>query len=397
MNVKITGGECSGVLEAIPSKSYAHRIAICNFLAKNQIDGGCGDFSSNDIKATEKCLKALVRGDKELDCGESGSTLRFLLPLVLALGGKYTLLGHGKLMERPNDELMNALKENGVEFYKDKGITVEGKLKSGVFSLRGDVSSQYVSGLLMALPILSGDSEIRLTSQLASKPYVDITIEVLKEYGIEIEEKESGFFIKGNQQYKGNLKAEGDWSNAAFFLALGGLTGEIKVKGLNQNSAQGDRAILNVLSDFGAKVTLNKDSVTIKRGEFKPFTFDANDCPDLVPILAVLASFAKGESKIIKVERLKIKESDRIETVLKMLSSFGVKGDSDGKTLTVYGGNPKIGKALSFNDHRIAMASSIMACSLKGTSEIVDAEAVEKSYPSFFEHLSFVRGGVEYV
>ncbi len=397
MNVKITGGECFGDICAIPSKSYAHRIAICNFLAGNQIDGGCGDFSSNDIKATEKCLKALARGDKKLDCGESGSTLRFLLPLVSALGGKYTLIGHGKLMERPNDELINALKDNGVNFYKEQGIVVDGKLKSGFFSLRGDISSQYVSGLLMALPILPNDSEIRLTSPLVSKPYVDITIQVLKEYGIEIVSRESGYFIKGNQKYSGNLKAEGDWSNIAFFLALGGLTGGIEASRLNLNSVQGDRAIINVLSKFGAEVEVCQDIVKIRKREFKPFIFDASDCPDLVPILAVIASFADGESKILNVERLRIKESDRIETVLKMLSSFKIKGESDGKTLTVYGGKPQNGKALSFNDHRIAMASSVMACSCDGKSEIIDAEAVKKSYPSFFEHLSNLRGGVEYV
>ena len=397
MNIKITGGRCEGKIKSIPSKSYAHRIAICNFLSGNKIDGGCFGYSSEDIKATVRCLNSLLEGENVLDCGESGSTLRFILPLVAARGGQYRLVGHGKLMERPNDELFRVLEDNGVNVKMQDGIIVDGKLRAGNFKIRGDISSQYISGLLLCLPTLSGDSFIELTTPLLSKPYVEITLEVLSGYGIEIKRLDNGYFVKGGQQYNGNLMAEGDWSNAAFFLVLGAISGNITLSGLNLSSAQGDRVIMQVLKDAGAKIEVDGDDVKVSKNKLLPFNFNAEDYPDLVPIVAVLASQSNGVSVIENVERLKIKESDRINSTLAMLNVFGIKAEYKGSNIYVYGGTAKGGTAHSFNDHRIAMASAVLATATNGESLITNANAVNKSYPEFFDDLKSVGGVVEYV
>ena len=392
MNVVIEPSSLIGKVNAIPSKSYAHRISICNFLAGNEPSAKCGNFTSNDISVTESCLRTLRAGGKVLDCGESGSTLRFLMPLCMALGGDYTFICHGKLIDRPNDELFSAMKSHGVKATKTDVITLSGKLTSGEYVLRGDVSSQYVSGLLMALPILDGDSQITLTTPLASAPYVDITIEVLKGYGVQIQPNEKGFFIKGNQNYFGDVMPEGDWSNAAFFLVSGAIDGKVTVNGLNLNSVQGDRFIMEILSLAGAKISATDNQVAIEKSQLKSFSFDAENCPDLVPISAVLAAKAQGESVIKNIQRLKIKESDRIETTIKMLSAFGIKAHTDGANLFVLGSDAQSGDMDSFNDHRIAMASAVLALGANGKSTITNAGAVSKSYPTFFEDYNALGG-----
>ena len=392
MNVEIKGSKISGKISAIPSKSYAHRIAICNFLAGNEPLGNCKNFTSKDITATEECLKAVLSGKNTVDCGESGSTLRFLLPLLAARGGTFNFIGHGKLMQRPNDELFAALESHGVKVSKTDTITISGKLTSGEFKIRGDISSQYITGLLVSLPTLIGDSEIILTTPLVSASYVDITLEVLSSYGIKILKTNTGYKVKGGQTYKGNVFPEGDWSNAAFFLVLGAVAGDVTVTGLNLKSVQGDREIINLLKLAGADVVEDERKIKITKSELSGFTFDAQNCPDLVPIAAVLASNAKGKTVIKNVERLKIKESDRIESTIKMLSAFGISAQSDGKSLVVYGGEIKEGKVDSFNDHRIVMSAAVLATVAKGESEIIGAEAVNKSYPTFFEDFTKVGG-----
>ncbi|MBQ3492865.1 MAG: 3-phosphoshikimate 1-carboxyvinyltransferase [Clostridia bacterium] len=392
MNVKIQNAFLSGVINAIPSKSYAHRIAICNFFAGNNPDACCGGFTSNDITITENCLRGLLKKVNVIDCGESGSTLRFMLPLCAVLGGEYTFIGHGKLMQRPNAELFAVMREHGVEIKQDDCIKLKGKLTSGIYRIRGDISSQYVSGLLMALPTLDGDSEIVLTTPLVSAPYVEITLEVLDKFDIEIIKQENGFKIKGNQVYKGNGSPEGDWSNSAFFLCAGAINGNITVKGLNLSSKQGDKQIIDVLKLAGANVEISDCGITVKKSKLKAFTYDAEDCPDLVPITAVLGAYADGVSVIKNVSRLKIKESDRIESTLAMLKSFGIKGDCDGENFTVYGGKPICGCADTFNDHRLAMSSAILALGAQGVSEIIDAQSANKSYPTFFEDYNSLGG-----
>ena len=382
----------SGEIKAIPSKSYAHRIAICNFLAGNEPVSGCVDFTSNDISVTEDCLKNLSQGKTVLDCGESGSTLRFMMPLCAALGGEYTFIGHGKLMERPNEELFAVMGEHGVKAEKTDSIKLCGKLTAGEYKIRGDISSQYVSGLLMALPILDGDSNIVLTTPLVSAPYVQITLEVLKSFGVKIQKTDCGFFIKGNQKYGGSVLPEGDWSNMAFFLCAGAINGDITVSGLNQNSAQGDKYIMDILALAGADVESTKSGIRVKKSKLKAFTYSAEDCPDLVPVTAVLAAYADGVSVIKDVQRLKIKESDRIESTISMLKNFGIDADCDGVNLTVYGGKPVGGTADAFNDHRLAMSTAILALGVDGVSKITDAQAINKSYPTFFKDYNMLGG-----
>ena len=392
MTKGIKGTVVNGRVKAIPSKSYAHRIAICNFLAGNKPSAMCEGFSSNDIRVTEDCLERLVRGEKVLDCGESGSTLRFMLPLCSTLGGEFEFIGHGKLMERPNEELFGVLNAHGVSAKKGQTIKISGKLSSGEYKIRGDISSQYVSGLLMALPILDGDSKLVLTTPLVSAPYVDITLQVLESFGVKIQKTDYGFYIHGNAKYKGEILPEGDWSNSAFFLVLGAVAGKVTVSGLNLNSVQGDRYITEIIILSGAEIKVEGDCVTVSKTQLKPIDFIAEDCPDLVPIACVLAAYANGKSIIRKVNRLKIKESDRIQTTIAMLSGFGVKAEYDGENIIVHGGKVNNGSSESFNDHRIAMSASVLACGAQGESVIYGAQAVNKSYPTFFKDFNQTGG-----
>ncbi len=391
-DMRIYSSEINGEIKAIPSKSYAHRIAICNFLAGKEPSSFSGDFTSNDISVTENCLKAVKAGERTLDCGESGSTLRFLLPLMASLGGEFEFVGHGKLMERPNEQLFSVLNAHGVKTEKAQTIKISGKLSSGDYYIRGDISSQYVSGLLMALPSLIGDSRIILTTPLASSPYVDITLQVLNEYGVKIIKEENGFFIKGGAKYSGRLLPEGDWSNSAFFLVLGAICGKVKMTGLNLNSLQGDKVVLEILRLAGASVEIDDNDVSVSKSTLNGFSFDADSCPDLVPIASVLAAYANGRTVIKNIQRLRIKESDRVDTTIAMLKAFGVKAQAVDNNLIIDGGKPVSGKIESFNDHRIAMSSAVLAAGVSnGTSVITNAKAVNKSYPTFFE--DFIKLG----
>jgi 3-phosphoshikimate 1-carboxyvinyltransferase len=244
----------------------------------------------------------------------------------------------------------------------------------------------------MALPLLDGDSTITLLSPLVSRPYVDITLQVLSAYGIDIKETESGFYIKGNARYKGCMSVQGDWSNEGFFLVLGAIAGQVAVKGLDMNSVQGDKIIIELLKKAGVKVEVDGDKITTFKSKINAFSFNAENCPDVVPIASVLAGCADGVSVIDGVERLKIKESDRIESVINMLSCFGIKAISDGKSLTVYGGKAVAGVVDSFNDHRIAMSSAVLASVAQGESKITCAQAVNKSYPTFYKDYCKVGG-----
>ncbi len=395
MNVAVKASNCQGQIDAIVSKSYAHRIAICSYFSGEEIFESYNGFSSDDIKVTAKCLKAVSRGERKLDCNESGSTLRFLIPFCASLGGEFELTGSKRLMERPNDELIKCLSDHGVRIESGNSIFIKGKLTSGKYKIRGDISSQYVSGLLMALPTLDGDSKIELTTPLASAPYVDITLQVLEEFGVKVDRTENGFIILGNQKYKGSILPEGDWSNAAFFLTYAAISGKVIMNGLNANSVQGDRYILDILKKAGAKVIVNENSIEVQKRELNAFTFDAENCPDLVPIASVLAGCAKGDSVIKNISRLKIKESDRVQAIIDLLGTFGICARSDGENLYIKGGKPKSASVDSFNDHRMVMSASVLAGVCGGESVIYNAQAVNKSYPTFFEDYRKL-GGVTY-
>ncbi len=391
MKISVKSFCADGTVDAIPSKSYVHRILICKFLAGEKI--GLGEFRSEDMQATLNCLQNLNDGKNILDCGESGSTLRFLLPLVGAIGGEYEFIGRGKLMQRPNDALFSAFGEHGFRAEQSENIVARGKLTAGEYRIRGDISSQYISGLLMALPVLDGDSKIVLTTPPVSVPYIDITLEVLKNFGIEISKTDYGYFVKGNQKYiDDGFKPEGDWSNAGYFLALGGINGSVTVRRLNKNSIQADGIVYDILKLAGAEVSWEKENLTVRKKELKAFVFDAKNCPDVVPISAVIAACAKGVSVIKNVERLRIKESDRIESTVSMLASFGIRSEYSEGNLYVYGGTPREGNVDSFNDHRIVMSAAVLASVAEGSSVISGAEAVNKSYPTFFEDFCRLGG-----
>lgn len=385
MIAKIYNAKANGKVKAITSKSYAHRLMICEYLAYGEVKSSA--ILSDDILATTKCLSAIKSG-AILDAGESGSTLRFLIPVVSALGGEYTFLTHGKLASRPNDELFSALEKHGVNAYRDGDkIKVSGKLTAGEYRLRGDISSQYITGLLLSLPLLDGDSVIVPTTPLVSTPYIEITLEVLKDFGVKIDFKDGKFYIKGNQKFDGKSKIEGDWSNAGFFLTAGAISGEVTVSGLNLNSKQGDKIIVDLIQRAGAKVTVLGDTVTVKKSALNAITFSAEDCPDVVPIASVLCACADGVSVIKDISRLKIKESDRVFSVIELLKTLGVTAKEKENSLLIYGngGDFSGGTVSSFNDHRIVMASAIAGFLCKEPLIITDAQAVNKSYPTFFE------------
>ena len=399
MKVKIYPSTLDGTIEAIPSKSMAHRILIAAFLSDGKTKVKLKS-ASKDIDATIFCLTQLggtaeregenliitpiannPHKQRILNCGESGSTLRFLVPVVGALGSGATFIGEGRLPDRPIKELIGIMK--GLSFNETAlPVSMEGKLLSGEYEIRGDVSSQYVTGLMMALPILNGDSRIVLTTPLQSASYVNMTIEVLKLFGIEVVKEENGWFIKGNQKYitPGYIEVEGDWSNGGVWIAASAIGNMVRVKGLSSTSAQGDKAIKDILLSFRSSGTV----------------IDATDIPDLVPILAGVACYADSQTKIINAERLRLKESDRLKSVSATLNSMGGEVKETETGLIVEGkGGLDGGEVDSFNDHRIVMLAAIMATQCKNPTIINGAEAVEKSYPGFFEDFKSLGGKID--
>ncbi len=396
--VKLENSILKGEVDAPPSKSAAHRALICSYLA----GGGRveGIINSADMRATLGALKALKNGDRVIDCIESGSTLRFIIPIAAALGKNVCFTGSGRLPERPIGEYLSLFESKGV-CCKSNGflpLEISGKLEAGRFELRGDISSQYVTGLLFALPLLNGNSEIVLTTPLQSKPYVDMTVKVLSDFGIEIEERENGYNVKGNQRYIArDYKVEGDWSQAAFFLAAGAICGDVKVKNLNMNSSQGDKRIAEILKCFGADIEIGNDFVRSKKSELKACEIDAKDIPDMVPALSVIASRAKGTTVIKNIQRLRIKESDRVESIVSNLKKAGIKASSTEDSIIIEGSAAFGAEFSGFNDHRIVMAFSVLSLVAEGTSEISDAESINKSYPTFFDDYNSLGGRADVV
>jgi len=414
MDVKINPGLLRGNVKAIPSKSMAHRAFICaalaniqrqtNFQKQTSLQGQTKlqgqtnlqgqtslqthiecDGTSDDIEATKACLSALDIKTEEvitLPCGESGSTFRFLLPIVGALGHKASFLLKGRLPERPLSPLYEELIRNGCKMSPQGSnpFTIEGQLKPGKYILDAGISSQFISGLLFALPLLDEDSEIHLTGNIESFPYIELTVAMLEKFNIKSNFENMIFSVPGNQIYRSpaTVYVEGDWSNAAFWLCADAIPGnEITVSGLDMNSKQGDKTVLEILSRFGNDPGEKK---------LHGIEIDATDIPDLVPILSVVAASAEGTTIIRNAGRLRIKESDRLAAVTDMLGTLGadIKETEDG--LIINGGKPLTGGTVSSHgDHRIAMSAAIAAVLCTGPVVIQGAEAVNKSYPTFFE------------
>lgn len=406
MTVTCIPSVLSGRIEAISSKSDAHRLLICAALSQNETKIHC-NVMSKDIAATIRCLKAMgtdisVKGDLitvsprpfkknvGINCGESGSTLRFLMPLVSALGMDATISGEGRLPQRPISPLKEEMEKKGVTFHTDNKFPLHltGTLQSGDYEIAGNISSQFITGLLIALPLLSGDSKIKIIPPFESKSYIDITLSVLRKFGIEIEEQENLYIIKGNQKYISpkEITVDGDWSNSSFFLCAGALSEKgVTVTDLDVNSPQGDKKILDVLENMGTEIIVSGNEITVKKNQLNGITIDASDIPDLVPIISVVATACKGETRIVNAQRLRIKESDRIKSVVEMINSVGGSATETDDGIVIRGGKTLVGSVVNgYNDHRIVMSASILSGICNTDVTITDSNAVEKSYPDFW-------------
>ncbi len=418
--VKILQPPTGGTIQAIPSKSAAHRLLIAGFLSGLDITDSCKDLS-DDITATSRCLAELAKakesdgakelGGKEcasagqrgagscrLNCGESGSTLRFLMPLAAALGIESDFVCEGRLADRPMEPFLEVLAAHGcsVEGHNPKHLT--GQLTAGTFTLPGSISSQFITGLLIALPILRGDSKVIVTGSIQSRPYIDLTLQILRTAGIKITEETKGtFLIDGGQNYALPADAlnniEGDWSAAAFWIVIGAMIeGHIAVNGLDPKSVQGDKAIIPLIR----KCLCPERAVSA----IESLEIDVADTPDLVPALAVLACArpAGSVTRITGAGRLRYKESDRLRAVSEVLSSLGAAVEEGEDQLTITAkGKLTGGEADSFGDHRIAMMAAAAACIAAGPVTITNAGAVSKSYPKFYEDYQRLGGKLQWL
>ncbi len=413
MQLKIKPILPDGEVFAIASKSDAHRAIICSALANDKTKIHISQISK-DIEATLNCIREIgadfIKKDNVyeitpikkliqnpvLDCGESGSTLRFLLPVLSALGCGATFVGAGRLPQRPMGLIIDLLKEHGNSFSSSTlPITVSGKTLAGEFNIAGDVSSQFISGLLFALPLLKERSVIKLTSKLQSSAYVGMTINTLKSFGVNIAQRENEFVVNSTDNYTSPMEyiVEGDWSNAAFFMVLGAIGGEVKIKNLNLNSHQSDKMILDALSLAGVNYIISENEITVAKSVIKPLDFDVSQCPDLFPILSILACGANGKSTLYNAERLRIKESDRIKTTKELILGLGGRVEETNDSLIIYGNGKLIGGAVdSYNDHRIAMSAFCASAICENDVILNDAKAIDKSYPSFMDDFKKIGG-----
>ena len=416
MDIRITPRRLQGSLSAITSKSDAHRALICACLSDSETKIRI-DATSKDIDATISCIEKMGgkvekndnfyvvtpicknKNSPVLDCCESGSTLRFLFPVANLVCINPTFIGRGRLPERPLSPLREEMESHGCKIIGDAlPVTTQGQLRGGTYRLAGNISSQFISGLLFALPLCKEDSKIILTTPLESKGYVNMTLKTLETFGIKIKVIENEYIIKGNQKYISPkmLAAEGDWSNAAFWLCAGAINGEINIYNLNFDSCQDDKQIISILESFGAKVKKNKNGAHVKKGKLNKIQLDCTDIPDLVPIISAVASVAEGETVLTGVKRLRLKESDRLEAVTNTLSKLGADIYSTDSSLTIRGKKELNGGiAHGCNDHRIVMMAAIASSVCRNEVTICGAEAVEKSYPEFFNHFKLLGGVVD--
>lgn len=388
MNVTILPGTLKGAVTPPSSKSQTHRAVLALMLAQGE--GKLSNLAvSEDIQATQDCVAALKSGQPAqadglplLDCGESGSTLRFLIPVALAVRGGGHFTGRGRLMERPQGPYIRLFEEKGILWNQEGAcLTVEGQLEPGVYALPGNVSSQFITGLLYALPLLPGDSRIVLTTPLESRGYVDMTLDMLRRFDIKVEEQEDGFLVPGNQTYQArDLTLEADWSGAAFWYAANFLGAQVDIQGLNSDSVQGDRQI---------------GTLYWKLARPGDVDIDLSQCPDLAPPLAAMAAVRKGPTRFVHAGRLRIKESDRLETIARTLNALGAKAQVGEDTLTLEGVDHLEGGTVDgCNDHRIAMMAAVAAVACKEPVTILGAECVKKSYPRFWEDYTALGGEI---
>ncbi len=400
----------SGTVQAVPAKSDAHRALIAAALASGE--SRLSDWGgSDDVQATLQALETLglIRtrsgfslsggGDMgssvTVPCGQSGSTLRFLIPLTLTLGEGACFIGEGRLMQRPLSVYEDVCARQGVDWrLEGNRLTVRGRLSGGRYEMPGNVSSQFVTGLCFALPLLARDSQIDFTSPLESGGYVRMTLETLRRFGIRIEERQGGLDIPGGQRYRPAVYAiEGDWSYGAFWLAAGAMGGDITVRGLKNPSLQGDSRIAGILREMGGLITQSGDKVRACGGMLHGTEVSLADVPDLAPVLAVAACAAHGRSRFTHARRLRLKESDRLAAIGRMVMDLGGRIDLEEDAFTIEGtGSLKGGAVQTQHDHRMAMAAAVAAEIAGEAVRLDDRDCVAKSAPEFWTHYKQLGG-----
>ena len=421
--IKINNSKLKGEVTVPPSKSMAHRAIICASLGKGVSKIENIDYS-DDINATIDgmiSLGAIIEKNKDkltitgafnkeakrntvrtIDCNESGSTLRFLVPISLLFDGMTKFVGRGNLGKRPLDTYFDIFKEQGVKYSTVDGrlsLMVKGKLDSGEFTLAGNISSQFITGLLFTLPLLEGDSKIILTTELESKGYIDLTLACMKDFGISIENNNyKEFIIKGNQGYVSrDYRVEGDYSQGAFYLCANALGSEVEVKDLRKDSLQGDKEVIEILEKMGAKFNFKDNLSCHVEGDLVSTIIDASQCPDIIPVISLVAALTKGKTEIINAGRLRIKECDRLKAVATELNKLGARIEEKEEGLVIYGVQELEGgiEVWSWKDHRIAMTLAIAATRCKKPIIIKDYDCVAKSYPRFFEDYKMLGGAID--
>ncbi|WP_315114417.1 3-phosphoshikimate 1-carboxyvinyltransferase [Clostridium intestinale] len=418
-SVKITPGKLNGEVKIPPSKSMAHRAVICASLSKGKSKITNIEYS-DDIIATINAMRALgseieifddhleIDGSRvfsknagEIDCNESGSTLRFMVPLAIAKEAEMRFIGKGNLGKRPLTTYYEIFDRQGIEYSYKEGeldLKVKGSIKGEEFKIRGDISSQFISGLLFTLPLIKEDSKIIITTNLESKGYIDLTLSMLNYYGISVVNNDyKEFIIKGNQKYTPkDYKVEGDFSQSAFFLVADALGSDVLVKDLNMDSLQGDKEVIEIVERMGCKILSKEEGIKVKAKGLTPTIIDAAQCPDIIPVLTVLASLTTGITKVINAERLRIKECDRLKAITRELNKLGASVTELENSLLIEGVESLTGGIVSsWDDHRIAMSLAIAATCAKDEVIIENPSCVKKSYPSFWRDYKLLGGKVD--
>ena len=419
MDVIITPNKLHGEVIIPPSKSLSHRAIIAASLAsgKSKISNV---LYSNDIKATINAMRAcgakieefedyliiegsnVIRKENIIDANESGSTIRFMIPIALVANEEVTFIGHNHLVKRPLDTFLEIFDKQGIKYERGEDylpLKVKGGLKSGEFTVRGDISSQFITGLLYALPLLDGDSIIHISTEMESKGYIDLTIDILKMFGIEIENRNyQEFYIKGNQKYKPcDYIIEGDYSQSAFFLVANALGADIKLKAMEEKSHQGDKKIIDDMKAFGFDSKFSNGELILSGNESKGAVIDFSQSPDLGPALTVLASLSKGRSEFINASRLRIKECDRITCMKEEINKLGGNVTELQDGMIIDGVDMFHGGVVdSHNDHRVAMSLAMATLKMDGELKILNASSVSKSFPHFWKVFESLGGKIRY-
>lgn len=422
-DIKVENSKLKGIVKVPPSKSMAHRAIICAALGSGVSIIENIDYS-DDINATIDGMIALgayikKAGDRltitgafnkenkrnavrTIDCNESGSTLRFLVPVSLLFDGMTKFVGRGNLGKRPLDTYYNIFKNQGISYSTVDGklsLKIKGLLSSGEFTLPGNISSQFITGLLFTLPLLEGDSKIIISTELESKGYIDLTLSCMRDFGISIENNDyKEFVIKGNQGYVSrNYRVEGDYSQGAFYLCADALGSEVEIKDLRLDSLQGDKEVIEILERMGAKFNYGANLSCKNQNELVSTLIDGSQCPDIIPVISLVAALSKGRTEIINAGRLRIKECDRLRAIVTELNKLGAKIEEKEEGLVIHGVQELEGgvEVWSWKDHRIAMTLAIAATRCKKPIIIKDYDCVAKSYPRFFEDYKMLGGDID--